>query len=364
MDAAKGLTIFSVVVMTVLVVTSVGTIPAVTEASDHESTDVIVTTPEDGPQIRILVLYPFRMVEVPIDLPSPPAKQEVSRRTGVILTGLEVLPATTQNFWINTSVNASLPREADEQGIPAVNESVIGVQPLRYFDIETNLSAREVGGSTLDFSVRKSRLNTIDANATDVVLFHYDNGQWLPVPTKVVDESLIEYRYRADSPGLSVFAVGVNQPTFTVVSVNVQTNDIRVDDEVEISVVVNNIGRAAGTYVANLLVNGQGVDQKSVHIDSGESKTVVFTRQVLTPGSITFSVDGESAAVFVSPAPTPTVTTAPTDDPSTPRTPPPLTQQRVATGTEVTESPGQPGFTAVLPIIVILVVLKIYLDYR
>lgn len=344
-----------IVIVGLIAVSMGGAFPKIANASDHTTTDVIVTTPETGPQIHVLVKYPFRRVEVSIDMPSPPEKQRVTRESGVAFTGLQVLPATTDNFWITANVSANWTSLDSEQGIPALHDSVIGIQPLQYIDLESNLSGGDVGGATVEFAVQKSRINGFGANASDVVLFQYESSQWLPVRTSQIEETLTTYRYRADTTGLSLFAVGVNRPEFTIIDVSVSENAVRVDERVDIAVEVNNIGRAAGTYTVNLQMDGQSVDQQSVRIAAGGKKTVIFNRRVVSPGQAVFSVEGNSVEVSVEPTPTAAKTVSPTA--TRPGTPPPITHALVQTTAGGTSrSPGLAGFTAVLALLAVMTI--------
>ena len=76
----------------------------------------------------------------------------------------------------------------------------------------TDLNESELKSITLLFEVNKSWLSTTTATANDVYLLRYENGQWVKIPTQLIEESARTYIYKATVPGLSYYAIALIIP--------------------------------------------------------------------------------------------------------------------------------------------------------
>lgn len=201
-------------------------------------------------------------------------------------------------------------------GVTAPTPESDGFEAITYLSLaETDSDA--VSDATFAFTVDKVRLNEMGVQPSDVVLYRNVDGSWEALETDVVGETDGVYEFEAASPGLSVFAVGVNQPSFEVTSVDLNTATVSPGDSVEITATVANNGRADGVYAAEFSVLGDVVDVQDVSVPAGDSVTVTATYEVDEPGRYTVSVGDAATDLAV-------------DEP------------------EPTESPGQPGFGPVV----------------
>lgn len=201
-------------------------------------------------------------------------------------------------------------------GVTAPTPESDGFEAITYLSLaETDSDA--VSDATFAFTVDKVRLNEMGVQPSDVVLYRNVDGSWEALETDVVGETDGAYEFEAASPGLSVFAVGVNQPSFEVTSVDLNMATVSPGDSVEITATVANNGRADGVYAAEFSVLGDIVDAQDVSVAAGDSVTVTATYEVDEPGSYTVSVGDAATNLAV-------------DEP------------------EPTESPGQPGFGPVV----------------
>lgn len=223
------------------------------------------------------------------------------------------------------------------------------VVPIDYLAIDHSIASHRIAG--IGFTVTADAA-AVPGDSADVTLYRYSGGTWSPLETTLETETDGQYVFVAESPGLSVFALGQRQPAITVVDAGLATDSIAVDDPLTVDVVVENDGTAAGSVTLEVTANGRGVAQRAVAVAAGDRRSVQLAPSFARAGAITVAVNGRSlgtVAVESDRTPTPTVATAAprpaveATDTSTPLPSPSPTRTRSA-GT--TETPGQPGFLA------------------
>ncbi|WP_342679022.1 PKD domain-containing protein [Methanofollis sp. UBA420] len=69
-----------------------------------------------------------------------------------------------------------------------------------------------LAGASLNFTVPKAWLEARGCAPEDVVLYRYHGGAWQALTTSIVSEDESCYSFVAESPGFSLFAIGVNTP--------------------------------------------------------------------------------------------------------------------------------------------------------
>lgn len=79
---------------------------------------------------------------------------------------------------------------------------------IGYINVSHEAAEETIGGAAFTFTVDKATLDERGLNASEVQLYRYHDGSWNGVSTSVVGESPEAYTFQADSPGLSVFAIG------------------------------------------------------------------------------------------------------------------------------------------------------------
>lgn len=83
--------------------------------------------------------------------------------------------------------------------------------------------------------------------------------------------------------------------TFEVVDATVDNNDVTVGEYVEVTAMVENRGQEAGTYEAQLQVDGQTLATQNVFVEGGEVETVAFQVQFEEPGQYDVAVSDTRA---------------------------------------------------------------------
>ncbi len=77
-----------------------------------------------------------------------------------------------------------------------------------YLQIDTvNITDADISSATIDFQVDKSWLDANKIDKSKVVLNRLSNNTWAALETKQISEEASYAFYRAESPGLSVFAI-------------------------------------------------------------------------------------------------------------------------------------------------------------
>lgn len=79
---------------------------------------------------------------------------------------------------------------------------------IGYINVSHEADDETIGGASFTFTVEKATLDQRGLNHSEVQLYRYHGGSWNGVSTSMVGESPDAYTFQADSPGLSVFAIG------------------------------------------------------------------------------------------------------------------------------------------------------------
>ena len=98
----------------------------------------------------------------------------------------------------------------------------------QYISVVSSTIPGVVDQATLEFSVPQSWLTEHGFTAGDIVMMHYDNGQWEELDTRYVSQNSGNVFYRATTPGFSYFAIvyqkdGTDMGAVTPVATTVPT---------------------------------------------------------------------------------------------------------------------------------------------
>mgnify|MGYP000318434295 FL=1 len=93
-----------------------------------------------------------------------------------------------------------------------------GPAPFSYFNITHQFSNDNVTNASLTFLLNRTRLRERNVSADQVALYRYtaQNQTWTRLRTQIQTQNATHVRYRAESPGLSEFAVAATADTPTV----------------------------------------------------------------------------------------------------------------------------------------------------
>ncbi len=224
------------------------------------------------------------------------------RRVPVDVPGLEVAEETGANL---SHVNFTLVPPGDfdmtivpDRTPPADKPPLDEERPataLSYIEITHTFGEADADDVSMRFRVRKAALEERGQRADNVALYRHQNGAWARIDAEVVDETDEAYFYEAEPPGLSTFAIGVGEPAFAVAGTSLSTNTVDPGETVEVAGSIQNAGEGTGTYTAELAVDGEVVDSRTVEVAPGDTAVVRFERTFDEPGRYAVSVGGEAA---------------------------------------------------------------------
>ncbi|MFP4001222.1 MAG: InlB B-repeat-containing protein, partial [Thermoplasmata archaeon] len=86
---------------------------------------------------------------------------------------------------------------------------------------------------------------------------------------------------------------------FEVTTLEVVPEEPATGEEIEVTVEVTNTGETSDEYTAELIIDDETIDTKSVNIDAGQTETVTFTHSIDEEGEYEVEVGGEDTSVDV-----------------------------------------------------------------
>jgi PGF-pre-PGF domain-containing protein len=214
-----------------------------------------------------------------------------------------------------------------------------------------NVSEDKVAQGHIKFTVDQSWVAANGIHKWSVFLYRLDDAtkQWVAMPTKRVDEDAEFIYYTAPLPGFSTFAIAgaIDIPVakFSVADLGIVPSPGTSGSPMSITANVTNLTSDAGTYVANLWLDGTVERTQTVVIPADSSARVAFDVK-LGAGAYSVRVDRLLGSVAVNPsAATPTAVATPRPTPK----PAPVTPTAVPTvkPQPTPAAPAKPTATAV-----------------
>ena len=132
---------------------------------------------------------------------------------------------------------------------------------------------------------------TVFANESEDVTFTRTFDEVGEYDIAVNDATAGTLTVSEDGPGAGPGEPG-DEPDFVVTNTGLDATQLQVGDDLGVTATVENTGGAAGTYTAELTVDGQVVDQRTVTLDAGESADVSFTHSFDEPGDYELAISG------------------------------------------------------------------------
>nr|WP_233563341.1 PKD domain-containing protein [Haloarcula sp. Atlit-7R] len=182
------------------------------------------------------------------------------------------------------------------------------------------------------FTVNRDTLAAVDAEPGAVTLFRNSNG-WTPLPTEVADRTESHIVYRATSPSLSTFVVGVErataadadsetattnetatsesetnetstpepetqteepgQPDIVVTNATAVPSELGPGERTVITVELENRGTASGDHNVIVALNTSILTTRTVTVPAGETRTTEFARSMPDNTTGNLTVDGQ-----------------------------------------------------------------------
>ncbi|EMA38080.1 CARDB domain-containing protein [Halobiforma nitratireducens] len=229
-----------------------------------EEGDVNATVKTDDDQATVTLSADDDDGDAPgISLPSPDPAPDPEPEAEFDVTDVD-LDATQLLVGESVTVTATIENVGEESG-------------------ETT-AALVINGETVD-----EQDVTVDAGATATVTF-----------TETFDEAG-EYDVAVGEFDADTITVSEPEPAaFDVDDVQVTDDEIVAGDEIDISATIENVGDEAGTFTAELLVDGEVVDEQDVTVDGNDAETVTFTEAFDESGEFDVTVgDADPVTITV-----------------------------------------------------------------
>lgn len=212
----------------------------------------------------------------------------------IAVDGLSIELATDRDFWIDVETYERGEEEAvdsaadsDESGdiqddesadptassITASFERETETVSVGYVTVTHNLEPEDIADVTFDFSVRDDYLDELDVDPEDVELYRQAEG-WSSLSTDYRERSGGRYRFEADSPGFSSFAIGTNAPLSIVINGTLDQTEIEAGETAAATATVNNRGENPVTHTVDLTADGETVASETVTVGGGEITTI------------------------------------------------------------------------------------------
>jgi len=253
------------------------------------------------------------------------------------------------------------------EGTPPLD--IVGSVP-RYLNVTTDgISDDDIDNVRFRFRISERVLG--DRPTENVGFYRFSEPPWSLLDTEFVRRTSAGlFRFGADSPGFSEFAIGIAEPRFEIINTSLDPERVNVGERAAASVTIENTGDAGGEFTAALNVNGEVTRTTTVSIPAGESRTRIFGVSFQEPGEYDLAVNGTAVGTLVVTEETPTPT--PTTPTPTPTTPTPTTPTATATpttptatATPTTDTPTEPDGppVALIAVIVLLLVIAAFLAY-
>ncbi|MFC1921423.1 CARDB domain-containing protein [Chloroflexota bacterium] len=116
--------------------------------------------------------------------------------------------------------------------------------------------------------------------------------------------------------------IAAKPPAFSVSTLKIKPQEVKIRDNVEISVLVTNNSEEAGTYTVELKINGKVADYQDISLAAGSSDTVDFKNSQEIDGIYTVTIGNLSGTFTVIPPPSLPEKTKPDDSVSVSTSPP------------------------------------------
>lgn len=219
------------------------------------------------------------------------------------------IDTNASEFTLNVSEHRRVP-----ENLTAPNRTTVGDATAGYLEIAHSVPEKAIAGVDLTFTVGWDQLVN-GTTASEVTLYRYHGGEWQPLETTFLEYTENGARLAAQSPGLSVFAVGSRLRSNITVDPTVHPERRQVGDPVNVTAQVTNHGTAPGLIVVGLQVDNETLDTASVPLDPGQATTLQLAPTFERAGSYDIVVEGIDAGT-VSVTTEPVSTATPTPEPS------------------------------------------------
>jgi len=173
------------------------------------------------------------------------------------VTGLNVTTSESMDYSmaVSTSTDAA-------SGSPSFDGRAVG-----FLDVAHSFADADVERATVTVQVAAERFEDTDLYPSDTTVYRYHDGAWQALDTRVVGQDDDAYTLEAETPGFSVFAVGVRDADVVRVSgASVTASASEVGEPVAVSATVENTAAYRANVTLTVVANGSTVASKLVSV--------------------------------------------------------------------------------------------------
>jgi len=166
----------------------------------------------------------------------------------------------------------------------------------RYKQIDLSSSSGEVSGASFSFRVNRAWLTNSRATVEDIVLKRYSSEGWQDLDTEYTGIDGDHYRFRAESPGFSYFAIGIRNGSTTPIALeNVSVSPLsgQVPLNMSINGVLVNTEDSEASRTVTASIGGNRTVSEEFTLEAGERRNFSMNLVVEEPGSYDLNVGGE-----------------------------------------------------------------------
>ena len=163
-----------------------------------------------------------------------------------------------------------------------------GAESLGHVRVGHSVPDSGIGDVTFNFRVAKERVGHDEPG--QIALYRHHDGAWNELETTLVEETDESYVFAARSPGLSEFVVGKKRASFSITESRVELTSVADGTQLTVRVLVSNTGDAAGTYAADLRIEGRPVAHRAISIAPDGTRQLTYRHTVPAPGTYDVTV--------------------------------------------------------------------------
>lgn len=156
--------------------------------------------------------------------------------------------------------------------------------PVGWLSIEHSIPNDQIAEVTYTYRVETAALQEMGSAPEDVIFYRFDGTSWVPQETSVRRETDEYAVIRSAADAMSEWTAAAKRPRLNVTDSSVTLRTATTDEVVTIQVFVTNTGGTDGVYEAQLLLNGEPVEQRERTVPDGGTVAVSFERTFDSPG--------------------------------------------------------------------------------
>ena len=205
------------------------------------------------------------------------------------VTGLNVTTSESMDYSmaVSTSTDAA-------SGSPSFDGRAVG-----FLDVAHSFADADVERATVTVQVAAERFEDTDLYPSDTTVYRYHDGAWQALDTRVVGQDDDAYTLEAETPGFSVFAVGVRDADVVRVSgASVTASASEVGEPVAVSATVENTAAYRANVTLTVVANGSTVASKLVSVAAADTATTTLDVVFDAPGDYRLAVGNTAAGTL------------------------------------------------------------------